>query len=144
MSIESLMSEIRKQRTEENLYVPPPADDETIEGLAREFQAVFGHDLPAEYKTILKTADGVMFNGLVFWPTRPHGEFQESLIDANRDFREMVDDRYLYFGKRDDVVFVIDTSTARFEAIDLSGMTVWKTFPDFGAMIEFALTRALM
>ena len=85
MSIEHLVAAIQKLRRENDEFVPPPATEDAIVALAVKFQSEFGRALPEAYQRVLRLSDGVMFDGLIVWPSRRHWLFRESLIEANRD-----------------------------------------------------------
>lgn len=143
MSIETLVQEIQRNRSKYDLFNPAPASDEAVERVAQDFEREFEHPLPDAYKMLLRLTDGLMENGLTIWPCSPHWKFTESVVSANRELRENVSEDYLYFGMRDDSVFVMELPTERFFAVELNGLAVWEDFESAEAMVEFMLKRAL-
>lgn len=139
MSIEHLVAAIQKLRRENDEFVPPPATEDAIVALAVKFQSEFGRALPEAYQRVLRLSDGVMFDGLIVWPSRRHWLFRESLIEANRDLRETIEDSFVYFGKRDDIVFVVDQQRERYVALEMSGLSEWETFADAEEMMTSML-----
>jgi hypothetical protein len=65
------------------------------------------------------------------------------VVSANRERRESISEDFLYFGQRDDSVFVLETSTGRWQAGELNGLAVWEEFSDVESMLVFMLERAL-
>ncbi len=73
---------------------------------------------------------------MTIWPCAPHWKFTESVVPANREMRERISEDFLYFGQRDDSVFVWETSTVRWQA-------VWEEFSDAESMLVFMLERPM-
>lgn len=143
MSIESLVKQVQASRNKYDLFNPAGATTEAIASVAQLFEREFQHPLPESYQRLLRATDGVLENGLTIWPCAPHWKFRESVVTANQDLRENVDDDFLYFGQRDDSVFVMDIRTGRYLALELNGLAEWDEFPGCEPMIEFMLERAL-
>ena len=110
---------------------------------SRQFELAFAQPLPEAYRQLLRISDGVMENGLKIWPCAPRWSFTESVVSANREMRDSVSEDFLYFGQCDDSVFVLETSTGLFLAVELNGLAVWEEFSDFEAMLAFMLESAL-
>lgn len=143
MSIETLVKAVQKACTEYELYNPPAARPEAVKVVIEAFEQEFQRPLPEAYRRLLLASDGIMDNGLTIWPCAPYWEFRESILTANRDLRENVSDDFLYFGQRDDSVFVLELATERYLAVELSGLAEWEEFPNCEAMVEFMLERVL-
>ena len=143
MSIEQLVTTIQRLRRENDEFVPPPASEAAIATLASQFQVEFGLALPEAYQRVLRLSDGVMFDGLTIWPTHAYWLFRESLVAANRDLRETIEESLVYFGKRDDIVFVLDLHRQVYAALEMSGLSEWETFGDAEALITFMLQRVV-
>ncbi|MGH8049686.1 MAG: YrhA family protein [Burkholderiales bacterium] len=143
MSIEHLVAAIQNLRHQNDEFVPPPATEDAIVALAVQFQSEFGLALPEAYQRVLRLSDGILFDGLTVWPTQRHWLFRESLIEANRDLRETIEDSLVYFGKRDDIVFVLDQKREVYAALEMSGMSEWETFDDAEEMMTFMLQRVV-
>lgn len=143
MSIETLVKAVQENCAEYELYNPPAARPEAVTAVSKTFEREFQRLLPEAYRRLLLASDGILDNGLTIWPCAPHWEFHESILTANRDLRENVSDAFLYFGQRDDSVFVLELVTGRFLAVELNGLSEWEEFPNCEAMIEFMLERAL-
>jgi hypothetical protein len=126
-----------------DLFNPPSANPEAVAAAAAAFARHLQRPLPEAYQRLLLASDGILENGLTIWPCAPYWEFHESILTANLDLRENISDAFLYFGQRDDSVFVLELSTERYLAVELNGLTEWEEFPTCDAMIEFMLERAL-
>ena len=143
MSIETLVKAIQDNCAEYDLFNPPGASSEAVAQAAADFEREFQHPLPDASCRLLLASDGILENGLTIWPCATYWEFHESILTANHDLRENVSDDFLYFGQRDDSVFVMELATGRYLAIELNGLAEWEEFPDCETMIEFMLERAL-
>lgn len=143
MSIETLVRAIQQGREKYGLGNPPGASEDAIVEADRLFDSEFEQPLPEAYRRLLRVSDGLMDNGLTIWPCAPHGRFNESVVSANRELRDNVSDAFLYFGQRDDSVFVLELLTGRFLAVELNGLAEWEAFADCEAMLVFMLERAL-
>jgi len=143
MSIETLVKDVQDCCAEYDLYNPPSANREAVTAVADAFEREFQRSLPDAYQRLLLASDGIMENGLTIWPCAPYWEFHESILSANRDLRENISEDFLYFGVRDDSVFVMELSSGRFLAVELNGLSEWEEFRNCEAMIEFMLERAL-
>ena len=143
MSIETLVKTVQEICTECDMFNPPGASLEAVTAVATAFEREFQRPFPDGCRRLLLASDGVMANGLTIWPCAPYWEFHDSILTANRDLREGVSDDFLYFGQRDDSVFVMELATGRYLAIELNGLAEWEEFPDCEAMIEFMLERVL-
>lgn len=143
MSIETLVKAIQDSCAKYNLFNPLGASQEAVAAVAAAFEREFQHPLPGAYLRLLLASNGILENGLTIWPCATHWEFHESILTANHDLRENISDNFLYFGQRDDSVFVMELATERYLAIELNGLAEWEEFPDCEAMIEFMLERAL-
>ena len=143
MSVETLIREIQKSRIKYQLFNPEGATEAIVAMTSRQFELAFAQPLPEAYRQLLRISDGVMENGLKIWPCAPHWKFTESVVSANREMRDSVSEDFLYFGQRDDSVFVLETSTGRWLAVELNGLAVWEEFSDCEAMFAFMLDSAL-
>lgn len=143
MSIETLVKTVQENCAEYDLFNPPGASSEAVAAVAAAFERKFQRPLPEAYRRLLLESDGILDNGLTIWPCAPYWEFHESILTANLDLRENISSDFLYFGQRDDSVFVMELATERYLAIELNGLAEWEEFPNCEAMIEFMLERAL-
>src|SRR5437763_1571215 len=108
---------------------PPCGADE----LGRTSRAVFGQlgiELPNEYRELLSIADGIDWNGLVFFASRsaPLDGFQdrhiEGILDANLGYRDDPDlARYLVLGEDGTVLFCTESGSARHVVLLKVGLT---------------------
>ena len=122
--------------------IPPTASEEQITSLKNNFKNEFSYELPEIYCNILRLSNGINYNGLTIWPSNVYDDFKESLVDANKDFHDVVSEDYLYFAQWDEIVFVLEIITKTFKALDLKGMATWKTFKTCDEMLKFALECA--
>jgi hypothetical protein len=143
MSIETLVKAIQESCAEYDLFNPPGASPEAVATVAAAFEREFQRSLPEAYRRLLIASDGILENGLTIWPCAPYWEFHESILTANRDLRENISSDFLYYGQRDDSVFVMELATGRYLAVELNGLAEWEEFQNCEAMIEFMLERAL-
>lgn len=111
--------------------------------MGQQFQKEFHFDVPESYLRVLRVCDGLNFDGLTIWPTHAHGPFEESLIDANSDLRENMEESLVYFGQRDDILFVFDKNRQGYAALEMLGLAEWLTFVDAETMILFMLQQVV-
>lgn len=140
MSIADLVKKMTLDLNESNRSVARTEGE--IVAADRKFASEFGVALPLGYREVLRHADGVVHNGLTIWPIEPHALFRQTIFEANSDLRDSFDNRFAYFGQRDEELYVLDTSTQRYCAIEFVGKPVWKKFGDDKEMFEFMLERA--
>lgn len=143
MSIEILVKAVQDICADCNMFNPPGASPEAVTAVAKAFEREFQQPFPDAYRRLLLASDGILANGLKIWPCAPYREFHESILTANQDLRENISDDFLYFGQRDDSVFVLELATGRYLAVELNGLAEWEEFPNCETMIEFMLERAL-
>jgi hypothetical protein len=122
--------------------IPQPCNEEQILLAKQAFLAEFGHSLPEAYQRVLRRANGVSYNGLTIWPALDAPLFRETIILANRELRDTFSDAYLYFGQRDEELYVLEVATLRWCAIEFVGMPEWASFDSAEAMFQFMLARA--
>lgn len=122
---------------------PAPCPLAVVERTAMRFGQAFGSELPAVYRRVWAVADGVDHNGLTLWPAEHRGlPFRQILLDANRDLRDLFSEHLLYLAQLDEELYVQDTRTGQYQAIELVGMPVWETFASAEEMFLFLLERA--
>lgn len=121
---------------------PPPCTDAQIEEADRAFTAQFGRPLPPAYRRVLREANGLKHNGLTVWPIRQHFAFQQTVFEANEDLRENFSDQFVYYGQRDEELYVFDLGRQRYCAIEFVGKPAWREFDDDVQMFEFMMHRA--
>ncbi|MDW9249982.1 hypothetical protein C7S13_3969 [Burkholderia cepacia] len=68
--------------------------------------------------------------------------FRQTIFEANADLRDSFDNRFVYFGQRDEELYVINTGTRRYCAIEFVGKPIWEEFSDDKEIFEFMLERA--
>jgi hypothetical protein len=140
MSIAELVEKMTLELNEAN----QPATCQEVEIVAADqrFAREFGVALPSAYKEVLRYADGVLHNGLTIWPIAEHAIFRQTIFEANVDLRDSFDSRFVYFGQRDEELYVFETASQRYCAIEFVGKPVWAEFEDDKEMFEFMLERA--
>ncbi|MDR2092798.1 MAG: hypothetical protein LBP58_05725 [Azoarcus sp.] len=122
---------------------PKPCDTATIERARREFRRALGIELPDAYCRVLVVADGVDHNGLTIWPVQQcNPPFRQTLVEANIDLRDSFDENYLYLAQLDEELYVYDTRTHEYLAIEFVGKPVWAKFASDEEMFAFLLERA--
>jgi hypothetical protein len=140
LSIEELAEHMTAFLREERR--PPPCTEEQIEAADRAFARQFSRPLPEAYKRVLRRANGLKHNGLILWPIKPHFVFQQTVFEANEDLRDNFSDKFVYFGQRDEELYVFDNDRQRYVAIEFVGKSVWMEFNDDVHMFEFMMHRA--
>ena len=111
------METIEKARTAQEAVgetVQPGADDARIAACRAALKDQFGATLPDDYAAMLRTSDGVDFDGLVLygsWQTegkRGPADFWQGLVAANRLWREGPGhEAYLVLGETDIDLFTV-------------------------------------
>lgn len=143
MSIENFVDQMTAYIAGSPAYpAPNPCSEDEIDQLAQLFERKFKFPLPEAYKRVLRRANGVLHNGLTIWPAKPEKAFRETLVEANDDLREHFSMDYLYFGQRDEELYVYDLRRKEYCAIEFVGKPVWKQFLNAESMVEFMLERA--
>ncbi|WP_321927899.1 SMI1/KNR4 family protein [Paraburkholderia guartelaensis] len=140
MSIVELVEKMTLELNEANR--PAACQDAEIVAADRRFVREFGVALPNAYKDVLRYADGVLHNGLTIWPISKHAIFHQTIFETNADLRDSFDSRFVYFGQRDEELYVLETTLQRYCAIEFVGTPVWAEFKDDVEMFEFMLARA--
>ena len=144
MSIENLINKINVELNEyESSGTPSPADEEEINKFKREMEREFNYLIPSYLEELLSYSNGVMFNGLTIWPTQQYWLFHESFAEANLDLRERINENYIYFGNRDEELYIYNPITNKYEGIEYIGDTAWVQFDSLDVMFEFMLNRSL-
>lgn len=140
MTIATLVESMTLELSELNR--PQRCSEAAIVDADRRFISDFGIPLPEAYKEVLRHADGVLHNGLTIWPVERHVLFRQTIFEANLDLHDSFDDRFFYFGQRDEELYIFDTDAKRYCAIEFVGKPVWEEFNDDKDMFEFMLERA--
>jgi hypothetical protein len=144
MSIEQLVNTINSEIIELYKDTPPPVTTEDeIAKLKEDFLKRFNYNLPAIFEKLLSFSNGVLFNGLTIWPTRKYGLFQESFVEANSHLKESFNKDFIYFGTRDEELYIYSLLTQEFQAIEYVDEAEWQKFSSAEQMLEFMLNRAL-
>lgn len=140
MTITTLVESMTLELNELNR--PQRCDEAGIVDADKRFFSEFGIHFPESYKEILRYADGVLHNGLTIWPVETHVLFRQTIFETNADLRDSFDDRFFYFGQRDEELYIFNTETKRYCAIEFVGKPVWEEFNDDKEMFNFMLERA--
>jgi hypothetical protein len=140
MSIAELVERMTLELNETNR--PAACQEAEIVAADERFVSEFGVALPSAYKEVLRHADGVLHNGLTIWPIKRYALFRQTVFEANADLRDSFDNRFVYFGQRDEELYVFETASQRYCAIEFVGKPVWEEFRDDNGMFEFMLDRA--
>lgn len=140
MSIAELVERMTQELNEANR--PAACQEAEIVTADRRFASEFGVALPGAYKEVLRRADGVIHNGLTIWPIAEHVIFRQTIFEANVDLRDSFDGGFVYFGQRDEELYVFETASQRYCSIEFVGKPVWAKFRDDAEMFEFMLERA--
>ena len=144
MSIEILINKINHLLEKyEAPGLPSQASNEEILKFKSEIKDKFNYIIPSAFERLLSYSNGVMFNGLVIWPTEKYWLFQESFMEANINLRDSFDERFLYFGNRDEELYIYNPKTMTYQGIEYIGDTAWVEFDDLEEMLKFMLNRSL-
>lgn len=144
MSMEILIDKINHLlKKYEAPGLPYPVGDEGLLKFKNEVKDKFNYVIPAAFEKLLSYSNGVMFNGLIIWPTEKYWLFQESFMEANINLRDSFDERFLYFGNRDEELYIYNPETMTYQGIEYIGDTAWVEFDELEEMIEFMLGRSL-
>lgn len=143
MTIETLIAQMTAELAQARVaYLPQPCGADAIAALERDFRQRYGIELAPAYTRLLRCANGVSFNGLTIWPATEQPLFRETLIQANDDLRDSFSADFIYYGQRDEELYVYDLKAAVYCAIEFVGKPVWERFSDAQTMFEFMLERA--
>lgn len=144
MPIDELIKTINKELIEfEDVGTPVPASPDEVARLKQAVSAQFNYILPPAFEQLLSYSNGVLFNGLTIWPTDKYWVFHESFIDANTNLRNSFDNQIIYFGTRDEELYIYNPNSEMYQAIEYVGKSEWACFTDAEEMFEFMLARAL-
>ena len=144
MSIEILINKINHLLEKyEAPGLPSQASNEEILKFKSEIKDKFNYIIPSAFERLLSYSNGVMFNGLVIWPTEKYWLFQESFMEANINLRDSFDERFLYFGNKDEELYIYNPKTMTYQGIEYIGDTAWVEFDDLEEMLKFMLNRSL-
>lgn len=144
MSIEILINKVNHLLKEyEAPGLPSQASDAEILKFKNEVKDKFNYQIPSAFEKLLSYSNGVMFNGLIIWPTEKYWLFQESFMEANINLRDSFDERFLYFGNRDEELYIYNPETMTYQGIEYIGDTPWVEFDELEEMLEFMLKRSL-
>lgn len=140
MSIAAFVKKMTHDLNESNR--PAARTESEIVAADRKFVSEFGIALPPGYREVLRNADGVIHNGLTIWPIEPYVLFRQTIFETNSDLQDSFDNRFIYFGQRDEELYVFEPAKQRYCAIEFVGKPVWAEFRDDKEMFEFMLERA--
>lgn len=144
MLIETFIDNINTTlKQTENVGLPKPADTDDIHALKKTVFEKFNYILPSSFEKLLVCSNGVLFNGLTIWPTKKYWLFHESFIEANLQLRESFNNNFIYFGTRDEELYIFNVEKQQYQAIEYVGEAEWETFKDAEKMIQFMLARTL-
>ncbi len=144
MSIEQLVNTINSEIRESYHESPPVgATADEIAKLKEDFFKKFNYNLPAIFEKLLSLSNGILFNGLTIWPTHKYWLFLESFIEANTHLRESFNNNLIYFGTRDEELYVYNLQVETYQALEYVGEAEWNDFATADEMFEFMLSRAL-
>lgn len=144
MSIERLINTINKELLEfEDVGTPIPASSDEVARLKQDISTKFNYSLPPIFEELLSYSNGVLFNGLTIWPTDKYWLFHESFVDANTNLRDSFGNQSIYFGTRDEELYIYDLNSKLYQAIEYVGTAEWANFTDAKEMFEFMLARSL-
>jgi len=121
-----------------------PADKQAIEFASSLLENNKFTSLPAEYVEILNETDGLIWNGVELFGTKPHNrESYEyifpSIIDVNTEFsrRDILNKRVI-LGHAAEEAFVYDSRFKQFQVVRRMDFTVENIFPTlYDALYSF-------
>jgi hypothetical protein len=135
----------RDQQSAGELFRNGARADE-IAGLRADLRMVLTVELPDDYANFLRLADGVDFDGIVFYGTASdpaiHTVFGLGLVAANRLWRRTGENNdVLILGEDDMHLFVVSIATGTVERRDRVTAETTERFPGITAMITQVLHR---
>ncbi|MBA2656818.1 MAG: hypothetical protein H0U70_07500 [Tatlockia sp.] len=144
MTTEELIKKINNESIEfEDDGTPVPASPVEIAQLKQTVLARFDYNLPPAFEKLLSYSNGILFNGLKIWPTHRYWLFQESFVEANTHLRDAFDNQKIYFGTRDEEMYIYNPVSRVYQGIEYVGEAKWVDFTSAEEMLEFMLARAL-
>lgn len=138
--IKKLNIEIDKDEYEfrENGY-----SNEVVNLASKRFEKEIGIELDKVYLELSLYYNGILFNGMVIFPLLKHNNFNETIIQANIEFRENLYKEYIYYGSFDEELYVYNIKESLYYAIEYSSGRVFKNFLNIDDMFIYMIKRSL-
>lgn len=143
MLIDNLIKKINDELLEGGEEIHKAVTNDEINRLFDKFHMEFSFNLPEIYRQLLSLSNGILFNGLTIWPTKAHGLFHEGMLEANVHLKESYNTDCIFFGTRDDELYIYQLANKSYQAIEYVGEAKWNEFNDAQSMFEFMLSRSL-
>lgn len=119
--------------------IQAPASEPEIERATAEFEAEFGYALPDAYLDLMRLTNGLERNGASIAAISPIGRTVQTIAEANREMRALLERHAIFFGAIDDTYLIFDQETGTFSNIEAAG---GRSFDDFDSC-EAMLLKAL-
>lgn len=135
--------------TMEQQALQPPCTKEDAEGLARRAEDELGSAIPSEYLAFLRTTNGLVWNGLLFYATQrtPIAGISRGsvpgFVESNAEYRELRQpdpmEDFLIFGEDSVVFFTKNIPAHSFDVISIVGMNCHAAYGSFDELLVDAL-----
>ena len=145
--LKELLEEARAEAEDVEESLQSPAHERDILKLRNEAKAKLGADLPDEYFSFLKEANGFSWEDLTIYASEstPHATYPESIIEGfvkmnakHRETKRCQD--FLIFGEASKLdLYTQRISTGEFQILDHSTLETTKVVPTFDEMMIEAL-----
>jgi len=145
-----LLSAVIKDMTDFGHKPQLPCPDSEIAELRRRARTDLGNELPPEYLALLTRVNGLNWNGLFIYASRPSRmEGRPDLtisgvVEINQAYRRAVCmDDYLVLADWDTDIYAHHIPTNTFLVTSKPSLVVLETYADCGSLLAFALRTAL-
>lgn len=126
--------------------VPAPATIVELEALVDRSKKELGIAPPEEYLQLLRTVNGLDWNGLVVYGTHRSTAHEvdtgiiESFVDGNLNYRDHDPMKnYVIFADDGTALYTLNLTSKRYDVILVVGMSQMESFDSFDALIHDAL-----
>ncbi|MGE3852286.1 MAG: YrhA family protein [Planctomycetota bacterium] len=125
-----------------------PASDGDIRDLDA-YAGSEGIELPSEYRALLRVANGLHWNGLTLYASRPRrhrsgGSTIDGVVEANMRWRRFDELRHLVVLAEDSTaLFALDARTGRGVVISQVGLDEVAEYPDLTEMLAVEMDQHL-
>ncbi|MCM3245564.1 MULTISPECIES: YrhA family protein [Cytobacillus] len=142
-----LLNEIKKIEEKYGSSLRDPVTDLEIRKLQLKMLGKLGYmDLPKTYIELLKTVNGLDFNGLVIYGVDDQeDEDLQGLIETNEIwYKNDWQKQYIFFGDSDTAWYCLDLQEGMYHELDKPSGTLIQSFDSFDSMLSQALQTALL
>jgi hypothetical protein len=142
-----LLAAVIKQTKEFDFEPQPPCAELEITKLCKRAEAKLGTALPKEYLDLLREVNGLNWNGLFIYASRPTPlrADPESTLDGvvEINLQYCIDD-YVVLGQGNTDFYSYHIPTSSFHVASNPSLIVVENYPDCGSLLSSALRSALL